>query len=43
MMPDNAVWYHASYVIAVTIYILYALSLQARRKKIRNTRSKVVR
>lgn len=42
MIPDNAVWYHASYIIAAAIYVLYALSVQARRKKVKKVRTQVV-
>ena len=35
MIPDNAGYYHAAYVVAVVLYGAYAASLWARRRSIR--------
>lgn len=35
MIPQNAGYYHAAYVIAVVLYGAYAVSLWARRRAIR--------
>jgi len=35
MQPDNAGYLHAAYAAAVIIYLLYALSLSRRRKRVR--------
>lgn len=29
-MPDNAGYYHVAYVVAIGIYVLYAISLRRR-------------
>jgi hypothetical protein len=34
-MPDNAVYYHVAYVVAIVIYTLYAMSLYFRRSRLR--------
>lgn len=34
-MPHNAGYFHAAYIIAVTIYGLYAVSIWARRRAVR--------
>ncbi len=33
-MPDNGWYYHAAYVTAMVIYVLYSISLFVRRRKI---------
>jgi hypothetical protein len=33
-MPDNAGYYHAAYVLSGVIYVVYALSIYLRRKRI---------
>ena len=35
MMPDNAGYYHAAYIAAVTVYVLYGLSLALRTRSTR--------
>jgi hypothetical protein len=35
MMPHNAGYYHAAYIIAVGVYGLYAVSIWRRRKSVR--------
>jgi hypothetical protein len=37
-MPDNAGFYHAAYVIAIAIYVLYAVSLRRRLGRINGSR-----
>ncbi len=37
-MPDNSGYYHAAYIIAVAIYVLYALSIRRRAAKLRPSR-----
>ena len=37
-MPDTSGYYHAAYTIALSIYVLYALSLYERRKRLRDPR-----
>jgi hypothetical protein len=37
-MPDTSGYYHAAYAIALSIYVLYALSLYMRRKRLRDPR-----
>ena len=34
-MPDNAVYYHAAYVAAASLYILYGASIWWRSRKLR--------
>jgi hypothetical protein len=34
-MADTAVYYHAAYIVAGMLYVLYAASLVARRRKVR--------
>ena len=33
MMPDNAGYYHAAYVVAAVLYVLYAVSIWVRRRR----------
>lgn len=35
LMPDNAVYYHVAYVVSAVVYALYAVSIYARRKRVR--------
>lgn len=35
MMPSNAGYYHAAYIIAVIVYGAYAASVWARRRAVR--------
>ncbi len=35
LMPDNAGYYHVAYIAAIGIYLLYALSISARRARLR--------
>ena len=32
-MPDNAGYYHAAYVVAAVLYVLYAVSIWVRRRR----------
>jgi len=34
-MPDNAIYYHVAYSIALGIYLLYGISLFVRRSRLR--------
>jgi hypothetical protein len=34
-MADTAAYYHAAYVVAGVLYVLYAVSLASRRRKVR--------
>lgn len=34
-MADTAAYYHAAYAVAAVIYVLYAVSLVARRRAVR--------
>ena len=38
MIPQNAGYYHAAYVIAVVLYGAYAVSLWVRRRSVRRRR-----
>ncbi len=33
MTPDNAGYYHAAYVVAAVLYVLYAVSIWLRRRR----------
>ena len=33
-MADTAAYYHAAYIVAGVLYVLYAVSLAARRRKV---------
>ena len=35
MTPDNAVYYHAAYVVAAVVYVCYALALRSRARTLR--------
>jgi hypothetical protein len=35
-MVDTAGYYHAAYIVAGVLYVLYALSLASRRRKVRD-------
>jgi Mg2+ and Co2+ transporter CorA len=35
-MPETSAYYHIAYTIALGIYLLYAVSLYVRRKKVRS-------
>ncbi len=35
MIPRNAVYYHAAYIIAIVLYGSYAVSIWTRRRSIR--------
>ncbi len=35
-MADTAVYYHAAYIVAGVLYVLYAASLVARRRTVRD-------
>ena len=39
-MPDNAIYYHFAYVMAASIYGLYALTLYWRRKRVRGEKAR---
>jgi hypothetical protein len=34
-MLDNAVYYHAAYAVALTVYAVYAIALSRRRARVR--------
>lgn len=34
-MPETSTYYHIAYTVALTIYVLYGVSLWARRKRVR--------
>ncbi len=36
-MPDNAGFYHAAYIVAVVIYVVYAISIGRRTAKLRHS------
>lgn len=36
MTPDNAGYYYAAYVATAIIYVLYAVSIAVRLRKVRN-------
>lgn len=38
LMPDNSGFYHAAYVVAVAIYVLYALSIRRRAARLGTSR-----
>lgn len=29
-MPDNAIYYHLAYIVAIAVYVLYAISIRRR-------------
>lgn len=33
MMPDNAGYYYAAYVVAAVVYVMYAVSIWVRRRR----------
>ena len=35
MTPDNAGYYHAAYIAAAVIYVLYAISIAVRLRRLR--------
>jgi hypothetical protein len=35
-MPETSTYYHVAYTLALTIYVLYSLSLWVRRKRLRD-------
>lgn len=35
MMPSNAGYYHAAYVVAAVVYVLYAYSIRVRMRALR--------
>ena len=40
-MPQNAGYYHAAYIVAVTVYGLYTASLWRRRRLVRARRARM--
>lgn len=35
-MPETSIYYHVAYTVALGIYVIYALSLYLRRRRLRS-------